>query len=293
MADIASSERFFIEFNGKAFDEHEISASALAQSLLALDGLAQKVAETLYGKGVETQIKVQAGFRRGSFIADLITYCTNNPGNAVAVGAAAVSVVAGGVYPALKGLIRLGKFVFGKKAKVEGTPDPSGSVTVINETGSRKTFNANIVNVYNQGRTRIYLSRLTQTLDLEGSESIVFHSDAADDDEVITKEDRHIFRHEEGVVLTDNEGEVVLDVIGPIINGSGKGWRFSEGQDGLEFVADVEDEKFLQDVKDRKIKFENGTSIRAVMRTVQRRNIRTVTDRTIVEVRDVFLPKEP
>lgn len=290
MTENISSEQFSIEFNGKAFDEHEISASALAQSLLALDGLAQKIAETMYGKGVEAQIKVKAGFRRGSFIADLITYCTNNPKDAVFVSAAAVTV-AGGVYASLKSVIRLGRFVFGGRANVKGKPDSNGRVTVINQAGSCKTFDISAVNVYNQGRTQIYLSRLTQTLDLEGSESIVFHSGSGDDDEVITKEDRNIFRYEEGVVLTDNEGEVILEVVGLILNGSGKGWRFSEGQGGLEFVADIEDEKFLQAVKDRKITFVYGSSIRAIMRTVQRKNIRTVTDRTIVEVKEVFPPE--
>lgn len=71
-----------------------------------------------------------------------------------------------------------------------------------------------------------------------------------------------------------------------------KGWRFSEGQDGIDFVASVEDEDFLGDVKSRKIKFENGTGIRAVLRTVQRKNIRTVTDRTIVEVKEVIPPSQ-
>lgn len=90
------------------------------------------------------------------------------------------------------------------------------------------------------------------------------------------------------MVLTDNEAELILNVVGPMMRGSGKGWRFSEGVNGIEFVADVGDEAFLEDVKSRKIAFENGTSIRAVVRTVQRKNMRIVTDRTIVEVREVI-----
>lgn len=286
MTENISSEQFSIEFIGQAFAEQEISASALAQSLLALDGLAQKIAETMYGKGVETQIKVQAGDRSCSFTADLIAYCTNSPQDAAFADAAA-----GSVYASLKEVIRLGRFVLGSRVAIGGKPDSTGRVTVINQAGSRKTFNMSVVNVYNQVRTQIYLSRLTQTLDHAGAESIVFHSGSGDDDEVLTKADRHMFRHAEGVVLTDNEGEVILEVVGLLLNGSGKGWRFSEGQGGLEFVADLEDEKFLQAVRDRKIKFAHGSSIRAIMRTVQRKHIRTVTDRTIVEVQEVFSPK--
>lgn len=287
MSENAVTERFSIEFNGKAFDSHEISAGALAQSLLALDGLSRKVAEAVYGKNTVSELKVQTGFRKGSFIADLVTYCENNE-TALAAGASAAAVI-GGVYCGIRELIRLCKFAAGRKAVSEGKPGTDGSVPVINEAGEQKAFNITVINVYNQSRTRQHLSRLTQTLDLDGSDSIVLHKDGEDDDEVITREDRSIFRQEEGIVLTDNEAEVILEVIGPIINGSGKGWKFSEGQGGLEFTAGVEDEKFLQGVRNREIKFENGTTIRAVMRTVQRKNIRTITDRTIVEVKEVFL----
>ncbi len=58
----------------------------------------------------------------------------------------------------------------------------------------------------------------------------------------------------------------------------------------MEFVANVEDEEFLVAVRDRKIVLEHGSSIRAIVRTVQRRTTRTRTDRTIVEVKEVFPP---
>lgn len=148
-----------------------------------------------------------------------------------------------------------------------------------------------VVNIYNQGRTRTQLSRLTQTLDKEGAEFIRIYIDDSDQSpQVITKQDREFFRQEEGIVLTDNEAEVILDIISPMMNGSGKGWRFSEGEDGIEFTANVEDDEFLEKVKSRDIKFENGTAVRAIVRTVQRRSIRTVTDRTIVEVKEVLAP---
>ena len=58
----------------------------------------------------------------------------------------------------------------------------------------------------------------------------------------------------------------------------------------MEFVANVEDEELLVAVRDRKIVLEHGSSIRAIVRTVQRRTTRTRTDRTIVEVKEVFPP---
>ena len=50
------NETFSIQFAGKAFDNHEIPASALAQSLLALDGLAKRTAEVVYGKDANAEI---------------------------------------------------------------------------------------------------------------------------------------------------------------------------------------------------------------------------------------------
>lgn len=285
------NETFSIQFCGDAFDGHDIPAAALAQSLLALDYLAKKSAEAIYGKNTESEIKVKAGFRQGSFIIDLVAQCQNNPAVGVGVASGAVCV-AGGVVKSLKVLVKLGKFAFGKKVK-PGTVDSSNNVTITNEYGQVNQFNVNVVNIYNQSRTQSQLSRLTQTLDLDGAESIRIYCDDDDqDDEVISKEDRKFFRHEEGIVLTDNESEVILEIVGPMTNGASKGWRFSEGQDGIDFVASVEDEDFLSDVKSRKIKFENGTGIRAVLRTVQRKNIRTVTDRTIVEVKEVIPPSQ-
>ena len=84
--------------------------------------------------------------------------------------------------------------------------------------------------------------------------------------------------------------ESVLEIVDPKLNGSPRDWTFSEGGDCMEFVADVEDEDFLAAVRDRKIVLENGTDIRAIVRTVQRKKVRTRTDRTIVEVKELFPP---
>lgn len=270
-------EKFSIEFDGQAFERHEISASALAQSLLALDGLARSSAEAVYGKGADIDIKVSGNFRPGSFIVDmLITH-----GELIASAAGAVTVLAG--------VISVGKWAFGKKVK-EVQKEENGCVTVENEAGEVSIFNQCIINVYNTARTRDRLSRLTQTLDLEGAESIKLIGEGAVS-ETVGKQERRYFRQDDGLVLTDNESETMLEVVGPMLNGSPEGWRFSEGEDGIEFTANVEDETFLAEVRERKIILVNGSTIRAIVRTVQRRKVRTRTERTIVEVKEVITPE--
>lgn len=107
-------ESFVIDFDGTAFDKHEISASSVAQSLLALDALLQSVSKQLYGKQAVAEVKIKSGSHLGSFFVDLsIEYSDEDP---TKTGAAPVlkniSVV-----EVLKDLIRLNKFVLGKSAK--------------------------------------------------------------------------------------------------------------------------------------------------------------------------------
>lgn len=283
-------ESFSIQFKGPAFDDHDIPATALAQSLLALDGLVRRTAEAVYGKDAETNVKVKAGFRPGSFNVDLIVnYFQANPVEAMA----AATTIGMGVVPTVKKVCELAKRALGKKVTVVEDNSDSSDVTIENERGDVSVYNRCVINVYNDSRTRSQLSRLTQTLDQEGADSICFLANEEDaTGEEFTKEHRKFLRNEEGIVLTDNESEVVLEVIGPMLNGNPKGWRFSEGEDGIEFTATVEDDEFLDNVKQRRISLVNGTAIRAVVRTVQRKTVKTRTERTIVEVKEVIAPSD-
>lgn len=287
-------ETFSIEFDGPAFEDHRIPVTALAQSLLALDGLAKRVASEAYGKGYEADVKVKAGFKPGSFIVDLIIESYNkDPLTTAAAVATVAGTAATGAVAFIKLLIRLGKWAFGEKVKVVDDNPESNDVKVENSFGNVCVFNKTVVNIYNNARTQSQLSRLTQTLDMDGADEIRIIDNQGDQSpEVITKEHRQYFRHEEGIVLTDNESEVILEVVGPMLNGTPKGWTFSEGEDGIEFIATVEDEKFLNDVINREVVLVNGSMIRAIVRTVQHKNVRTRTDRTIIEVKEVLEPEE-
>lgn len=107
-------ETFVIDFDGAAFDKNEISASSVAQSLLALDALLQSVSKQLYGKQAVAEVKIKSGSHLGSFFVDLsIEYPDEDPSKTGAAPASGnISVV-----EVLKDLIRLNKFVLGKSAK--------------------------------------------------------------------------------------------------------------------------------------------------------------------------------
>ncbi len=275
-------ESFSIEFGGKAFHQCKVPAAALAQSLLALDGLARKSSEAVYGTDCQTEVKIQADSNQGSFIVDLAIGCdeedplTNGGSTAVRM---------------ILGVINLGKWACGKKVKVIEADPSKVDVKIENHEGQGIYHNRVAVNIYNLSRTQSQLSRLTQTLEIEGADTIKIVSlDKPSEQETITKKERQFFRLEEGIVLTDNETDVILEVIGPMLNGSSKGWRFSEGEGGLEFTASVEDEEFLRKIIRRELSLVSGMSIRASVRTAQRKTVRTTTERTITEVKEIFLP---
>lgn len=273
MDNISVEENFSIEFEGPAFEQHKIYASALAQSLLALDGLARRSAQEAYGKNAEIEINVKGGFRAGSFIIEMMIQHEKS-----FTGTSSAVTIIGGVF-------HLGKWAFGKEIK-EVEKFDNGKACVKNIIGDTYILNQCVINVYKCARTLDQLSRVTQTLDSDGANSIKFNSDKVN--EVITKHERLYFRQGDGLVLTDNETESILEIVGPKLNGAPEEWTFSEGEGGVEFIADVADEEFLNNVKDRKIKMENGVSIRAVVRTVQRKKIRIRTTRKIIEVKEIF-----
>ena len=274
-----ADENFSVEFSGPALEGHEISAAALAQSLLALDRLARRAAEAAYGRDADVSVKVKGKPRPGSFIIDLII---QHPGEALASGAAAVTI--------LMGVIALGKWALGKKVEKLGE-EPDGTVSIRNEAGNLGNVNIKVVHIYNQSRTLGDLSRLTQALDREGVESIAFTAPHGAR-ESISKAERSCFRREEGLVLSDNEALMELEITGARFNGSPNGWIFNEGEDGREFTAKVEDEDFLQAVRDNRILIGNGTSVLAVIRTVQKKQRRVLIERSIVEVLEVHSSRD-
>ncbi len=271
-----TQEHFSIVFEGPGIGQCSFSASILAQSLLALDRLAQSSAKAVYGANSEIDIQVKGEARPGAFSVDMAV----RHDAPIAAGVTSAAAILGQV-------IALGKWARGKKVREVGIEETGASLS--KTRSETPIFNQCAVSVYNNTRTMDQLSRLTQTLDSDGVDSVKFVADNSEP-QVITRQDRVYFRQEEGLVLTDNEAESILEIVGPKLNGSPKDWTFSEGEDGIEFVADVEDEDFLAAVRDRKIVLENGTNIRAIVRTIQRKKVRTRTDRTIVEVKELFPP---
>lgn len=271
------SELLAMKFEGPAFDRHEIPANILANSLLALDALARRCAEVAYGKESDIQIKVKGSPREGSFITDLLV----EHSGLIQTGGGAVTI--------FMGLVKFAKWAYGKAVKVVEVRT-GNEILVRNEIGEEQLIKAAILHLYNLKRTSIEIARLTQALSKEGAERIEFSSpDTAS--ETISRKEAKFFQSGEGEILTDSEAPLILQVIGPMLDGSPEGWTFSEGEDGHNFTARVEDQHFLDSVKNNQIQLQNGMSLLALVRIVQRRVQRTITERTVIEVLEVYPPQ--
>ena len=196
----STQEHFSISFEGQAIEQHKISASALAQSLLALDWLARSAAEAVYGRNAETDIQVKGEARPRAFSIDM-TVRHDAP---IAAGVTSAAAILGQV-------IALGKWARGKKVREVGIEETGASLS--KTRSETPIFNQCAVSVYNNTRTMDQLSRLTQTLDSDGVDSVKFVADNSEP-QVITRQDRVYFRQEEGLVLTDNEAESILEIVG-------------------------------------------------------------------------------
>jgi len=266
-----TKEEFTITFDGEAVAEHRISAYSLAQSLLAVDAISRRAAARAYPHS-RCEIKVDSDFRPGSFNVDLMIEVISDKITPVLT---ATSLTFGIVL----GVIKLGKFLKGKPP-IEKVTQEDGDVMIKNVTGDIKVFKADTIKVYESPGITGQLDRLSGPLDQDGLTSIELHGSGQT--ETINKEDRSYLRQGDGSIISDNETETVLEVLGVLYDGSPKGWKFFDGE--RTFTATIEDADFLENVKAGKIPFIRGSTIKVRMRTVQRKQKRITVERYVMEV---------
>ncbi len=275
-----NQEKFTFTFKGPALDNHTVPVTILAQSLVALDKIVKKTSEKCFSNNSSVDLKVDSGFRAGSFNVDLIA-------DYIDITKEVVAPVVGCV-DAIFETIKLFIFLNNNEIKAISSPNENNLVDVTNNNGDIQQFNHCTVNIFQSSQIPRNYDQLTRVLDNQGVDSISFT--AGSNQTQISKDKRYIFKIEQGVVVNESESTLVLEVLNASLGGDSKGWRFydgcSENLDG--FPAIVEDEVFLQKVKDGEIQFRNGTQLSVNMRVVQKKSTRLTTERSIVEVLSVL-----
>lgn len=290
---------FFVQYFGGKADK--------LASPTELDRIAEPAKELLYGKDSFVILSFDSGKRQDDSYAIPIELSVGYPDRPWGVESdeKRPEPKAEDILAILKGVLRLGKFSFGRKVAESFESNELGQVKVMNSAGQVQFFDHVVVKLYN--RYRLHLSEFTAPMDQDGINSIRICT--GDDDKtavVFDKKDRTYLRCEKGSILTENECELFLEIAAPKLNTSAEGWRFSEGKGGLEFTATIEDTDFLKKVHSGEIQFGFGAGMYAVVRTVQRKAERTqmekaqlgrpfddlgepaATERTIVKVLEFY-----
>ncbi len=274
--DTLNQEQFSLRLDGSSLNDHSISIKQITQSLNSLESILHKTADKLYGKKVKFVLKVKGGFQAGSFDVNLILDLIDTAKDA----AYAVAPIQG-CFDTFIEVLKLAKFL--KGSEPANHQAINNMIEVTNCKGDIKNFNNCTFNIYNTPNVVTNLDNLTSTLDDVGVDTLQFSNGLSNEE--IRKSDRPYFKQNQSKVIKSSETNLILEVITPKLNGDPKNWGFYDGSD---FNASIEDEDFLNDVKEGKITFKNGTQLDVLMRIVQRRGQRLITERTIIEVNDVI-----
>ena len=160
-------------------------------------------------------------------------------------------------------------------------------VKITNDQGVSNVFNHCVINAYDSPGVKRALDKFASAVDEEGVDYISIRTGAEKtpaESEHIIKSERDFFKSDDVELLSDNEGESVLEVVGAQLDGSPKNWCFLDDPEREQFTATVEDQEFLNKVAAGEYTFTRGTSVPANLRVVQRKGQRVSVGRYVIEV---------
>lgn len=274
-----TSEQFQVAYDGPAV-QTAMDIYELAPALLSIGDLIRESNAFLNQDRATVSIRVESGFRRGSFeISLIVDQNLLEAARAVLFGATAINApslvetifgTASKIGDGASGLLKLYKLFKGEK--------PASSCITINDHSTTIIFNDSPITIdsktadlYLNDGIRFRLDKMLRPVAQEGIERLEVRKGKAVVDE-IKKNDlpARVFEEAEDIYSGDSNSyadtqEMLVKVVKPNLD-KGK-WTFSDGSS--KFNAAVEDVEFLRQVDSRQIGFYKGDVFRVVRRTVQ------------------------
>lgn len=279
-------EELVVDIEGGEADRHELDAEVLGNSLLSLSKLAAKTSYFVYGKNCNVSVKIQGGFREGSFDFKVIFDFFGG-----------FAPVAPQLVKALFQLLELRKFLGGKKPR--STEKMGNDISVINENGETHIFAPVIINMNNNASISTALNGMYQPLDGGATRMTVrgkidYPSDGTPPIEAessIDSTQKALVLTMESGIISQEEQQRNLEVLTPHTDGKATSWRFYDTEDDTEYLANIEDSEFLESVREGRQSFLHGTKIAATVRVTKRLvNERKRTERIVTNI--TVLPDE-
>lgn len=268
-------EQVTLSFDGPSIRNHEMEVSTLAQSLIAFKDLAEHVNSFINKKNVVVAVKVHGGFKDGSFIVSLFVDCM-----------AAILPQAPQMLSSIVNLINITKFLRGGKAASVEQADEN--MVMVNKFGEKATFNNcnfQVYNMANNASIKRDIANIARPFNA-GVDSIHFTpSEESLLPVEIGLDDKDSFIPPDDDATEVDQGVYTLELLTPNFDGKAAGWRFFDPEDNVEFSANVVDEVFLQQVRDKHYNFQNGDLLQVEMtKTKKRIKQRNRTERDITHV---------
>lgn len=281
--------RFIVTYDGVAIKTNEIDVKILAESLLGISAAIEEANKVVYGDYSRVFLRVHAEFKPGSFGVELVEFLTSENFQA----AVNLITVLGfcGVGGAL-GVIQVYKIAKGGRIVTQGKIDGDNTEIHLENCENPIIVKNAVVKCYQNEIIKKELSRVTVPLDQEGISVIAFSSDECSP-EIISVEDREFFR-----VIDTDETERIIDeqidigyfvITQSNLEGSEKGWRMGSGS-GSTFPVTISDHRFLEMVKQGKISFSHGSTIRAKFKRITKQIENIVQTTEIIEVYEYYPP---
>ena len=258
-----------IRIEGGTADKHQVDAGALASSMLSLCRAIERTNSALNGSSNKISIKLQGGFASNSLDYNLL------------IGSTYLTLpYLRNLLGAFIQLVQLKKFLLGEKpAGITTAPNNEKHVMVQNKDGNVFCVYQPIYAYGNNSYVNVDLDRVFEPL-VAGANKMTLQAntqEAPDMDgidnsvELTLPEKQKSFPTAEGV-LDEREEERVLEVVAPNLQGEPDGWQFDDiDNDCFYRKVRVEDQEFLDGVSSGRITFQNGTRVKATLRSITRK----------------------
>lgn len=281
-------EQVLLKYDGPALAEHRMDVRDLAPALMGLADALQ-IAGKVLGSEAPVRLDIQAT-NEGSFEIDMLMAVAEDAGLFLAGTTATMwangLTIADAIKRATLGAIAIAARISGRGGKpaAVGTTADQTRVRIRYPDGSELDVDGMAWVVFGNGKAMAGLEKVVEPL----REGIIdtLAITASGETETVTHDERAGFSSKyREELLADSTTPMILELVD--VNFRSAGWRVSDGD--ATYTVTIEDAAFLDKVESGELRFGNGDSIRAEVRTTQRRvNVNLRTERSVVKVHEVI-----
>ncbi len=262
-------KEYSLKFDGAEVKNHEMSLDLFVSQLDNIVKIVNETQKKILTKEQHAELKIKSEIKPGSIDISLLFELTGK-----------ILPVAPDLIKIMIEIINFKKFLKGEKPK-KVSPNSDGTMKIMNCNNEYQNVNGNVYNIsINNSVINSSLDRLTTPLQ-NGKLNRISVTEKAENEKLPVSLERAEILHSDIKSLQFNTVDVpdvieeenkIVEVLTANIDGNKKKWRFNDVEENVEFVANIEDEEFLNKITNKEISFNNGTILNVVLRTITNPN---------------------